>query len=170
MNLELFGEQVPSGIVRVSGAKNSATRLMAAALLTSERAYIDNFPTELVDVKVKARFLSAIGVSVAADSQKETIEICASEIRVNALDHYHYPIRTTYLLAAGQLLQKGEARIPYPGGCKIGNRKYDLHLMVWEKMGCQVEELEDHIRICGNLTGTEIVFPFPTVGDRKSVV
>ena len=170
MYLEVIGKQVPNGIIRVSGAKNSATRLMAAALLTQERVHLDNFPTELVDVKVKGGFLSATGISVATDSKRETIEICANEMDVDKLDHYHYPIRTTYLLVAGQLLRKGEARIPYPEGCKIGNRKYDLHVMVWEKMGCRVEELDDHIHICGNLTGAEIAFPFPTVGGTENVL
>jgi UDP-N-acetylglucosamine 1-carboxyvinyltransferase len=170
MNIEVRGQQIPSGIVRVSGAKNSATRLMAAAVLTRERVYLDNFPTELVDAKVKAGFLLDIGVSVATDRQRETIEIHAKNIHSKRLEHYHYPIRTTYLLAAGQLLHEGEARIPYPGGCKIGNRHYDLHVMVWEKMGCRVEELEDHIHICGNLIGTEISFPFPTVGGTENAL
>ena len=170
MNFEVIGGQIPNGIVRVSGAKNSTTRLMAAALLTQEQIYLDNFPTELVDVKVKAGFLKAIGASVAADSKRETIEICASNIRPEKLEHYNYPIRTTYLLAAGQLLRQGEARIPYPGGCKIGNRKYNLHVLVWEKMGCRVEELDDHIHISGNLVGAEIAFPFPTVGGTENAL
>ena len=170
MKIEVIGEQIPSGIVRVSGAKNSATKLMAAALLTTERVYLDNFPTELVDAKIKIDFLSDIGVSVALDNRRETIEICASEIRSDRFNLYENPPRTTYLLVAGQLLHRGEARIPYPGGCKIGNRKYDLHVMIWEKMGCRVEELEDHIHICGNLTGTEIAFPFPTVGGTEDAL
>lgn len=170
MNLEVIGKQIPNGVVRVSGAKNSATKLMAAALLTEEPVYLDNFPTELVDVKVKADFLSAIGVSVTTDRQTEAIKICADNIHTDKLEHYEYTIRTTYLLAAGQLLRNGEARIPYPGGCKIGNRKYDLHTMLWEKMGCQVDELEDHIRISGKLTGAEIAFPFPTVGGTENAL
>ena len=171
MNMEVIGEQIPNGIVKVSGAKNSATRLMAAALLTEERIHLDNFPTELVDAKVKATFLQDVGVSIAADSQKETIEIQATEIRKDKLSQYNYPIRTTYLLAAGQLLRNGMARIPYPGGCKIGNRKYDLHVMVWEKMGCKVEELEDHILIsCKGLLGAEVSFPFPTIGGTENAL
>jgi UDP-N-acetylglucosamine 1-carboxyvinyltransferase len=170
LDFEVVGGQMPNGVVRVSGAKNSATRLMAAALLTEERIHLDNFPTELVDVRVKADFLSAIGASVVADSQMETVEICAKNVHTENLEHYKYPIRTTYLLGAGQLLRSGEARIPYPGGCKIGDRKYDLHVMVWEKMGCKVEELQDHIRISGSLTGAEITFPFPSVGGTENAI
>ena len=171
MNFEVVGEQVPNGIVRISGAKNSATRLMAAALLTDEQVHLGNFPTELIDVKVKAAFLRDIGVSVVADTQRETLEISVLEISKEKLEHYNYPIRTTYLLAAGQLLRNGLARIPYPGGCKIGNRKYDLHVMIWEKMGCKIEELEDHIKIsCRQLCGTEISFPFPTIGGTENAL
>lgn len=170
-NMEVIGGQVPNGIVRVSGAKNSATKLMAAALLTEERIHLDNFPTELVDAGTKAAFLKDVGVSVTASSREETIEIKASEIRRDRLDRYDYPVRTTYLLAAGQLHRNGIARIPYPGGCKIANRKYDLHFMVWEKMGCKVEEREDHILIStGGLRGTEISFPFPTIGGTENAL
>ncbi|MHC4351215.1 MAG: UDP-N-acetylglucosamine 1-carboxyvinyltransferase [Planctomycetota bacterium] len=170
-NMEVIGEQIPGGIVKVSGAKNSATKLMAAALLTEERIHLDNFPTELVDTRIKAAFLKDIGVFVDADSRKETIEIQATEIRKDELSQYNYPMRSTYLLAAGQLLRNGTAHIPYPGGCKIANRKYDLHVMVWETMGCKVEEFEDCISIsCNGLRGAEISFPFPTVGGTENAL
>ena len=58
--------------------------------------------------------------------------------------NYELPIRTTYLLAAGQIVRHQKAHIPYPGGCKIGSRGYDLHIMVWEKLGCKVEEKEKY--------------------------
>ncbi|MHC4165673.1 MAG: UDP-N-acetylglucosamine 1-carboxyvinyltransferase, partial [Planctomycetota bacterium] len=92
-----------------------------------------------------------IGVFVDADSRKETIEIQATEIRKDELSQYNYPMRSTYLLAAGQLLRNGTAHIPYPGGCKIANRKY--------------------ISIsCNGLRGAEISFPFPTVGGTENAL
>ena len=129
-----------NGEVNISGAKNAALPLMAAALLTQEKINLYNFPTNILDVKVKADFLEKIGVYVEYDHNKESIEIQADNIFYKKLEHYDYPIRTTYLLAAGQLFQNGIAYIPYPGGCDIGHRKYDLHVMIWEKIGCKVKE------------------------------
>ncbi len=168
--MKIQGPQVPQGTVRVSGAKNAATRLMAAAMLTQERVTLYNFPTELVDARYKSDFMQQIGVAVNIDDQHETLDIQADTLSDKVLANYAYPIRTTYLLAAAQLNRNNVARIPYPGGCKIGNRKYDLHIMVWEKMGCQVEEKNDYIVIKGQLKPAEIDFPISTVGGTENAL
>lgn len=171
MALTIKGGQVPSGVVKISGAKNSAIKLMAAALLTDEKIHLDNFPTELVDARIKERFLKDIGVKVETDQENDCIDIQADKISSDVLPHYNYPFRTTYLLTAGQLRRNGIARIPYPGGCKIGDRKYDLHIMVWEKMGCKVHEKDDHIEIIADkLRPGEINFPFATIGGTENAL
>ena len=167
------GGQIPSGRIQISGAKNAATRLMAAALLTRENVILLNFPTELVDVQHKGRFMASIGAKVEYDRIGNSICINANDIGSGRLDSYDFPIRTTYLLAAGQIAQNGVARIPYPGGCKLGERKYDLHLLVWEKLGCLVVEKEDHIEITaksGRFVGSEIDFPISTVGGTENAL
>lgn len=168
--LKVSGGQKPNGTVKVSGAKNAATRLMAASLLTRERVTLYNFPTELVDARYKADFMQEIGASVTFDSKNAMVTIHAEEIYKQVLNDYSYPIRTTYLLAAGQLNRNGVARIPFPGGCKIGDRKYDLHIMVWEAMGCKVEERENHIEIRGRLKPAEINFPISTIGGTENAL
>ena len=164
------GGQVPIGSVRVSGAKNAATKLMAAALLTQQKVTLYNFPTQLVDARYKYSFLEKIGADVRMDDKSETLEIQAETLSDEVLSNYIYPIRTTYLLAAAQLNRNGIARIPYPGGCKIGNRKYDLHIMVWKKMGCRVEEKKEYIEIRGHLKSAEIDFPISTVGGTENAL
>lgn len=171
--LKVLGGQIPHGRIKVSGAKNAATRLMAAALLTSEKIVLSNFPTELVDVRHKGRFISAIGGQVEYDPEDDKLSICAGTISSDELDDYNYPIRTTYLLAAGQLVRNGIARIPYPGGCKLGERKYDLHILVWEKLGCKVFEKENYIEIVvgeGGLKGNAINFPITTIGGTENAL
>jgi len=172
-SMRIEGGQVPRGHIRVSGAKNAATRLMAASLLTEERISLLNFPTELVDVREKARFLTNIGVDVDLVVEEDRASIDARHIDPERLDGFDYPIRTTYLLAAGQLHRTGVARIPYPGGCRLGNRKHDLHVMVWERLGCTVSELDDHILIRtppGGLIGGTIEFPITTVGGTENAL
>jgi UDP-N-acetylglucosamine 1-carboxyvinyltransferase len=162
--------QKPCGEVFVSGAKNSATRMMAAAMLSDEVVILKNFPVSLVDVQHKARFMEELGCTVDFDKCKSTASLKCSELTVGPLSTYDFPIRTTYLLAAAQLHRAGEAYLPYPGGCKLGERKYDLHLMVWEKLGCEVVERQDYIYIKGTLKGGTINFPITTVGGTENAL
>lgn len=169
--IEIVGGQIPSGEVRVSGAKNSAIKMLAAAILSNESSHINNFPTELVDVKNKMSFLEALGVEFVTNNDKNAIEVTPKKISSSRLSDYNYSFRTTYLLAAGQLRRNGIARIPYPGGCKIGERKYDLHLMVWEKIGCKVVERSDHIEISSDkLNPAMLDFPISTVGGTENAL
>lgn len=166
------GGQIPNGKVKVSGAKNSATRLLAAALISDEKIILENFPTELVDAKYKIDFIEKSGGSVRVDNINETIEIDSSGLNNSILNEYNYPIRTTYLLAAGLIRKNGIARIPYPGGCKIGNRGYDLHIYVWEALGAKVTEKEDYIEIEAKdgFKKGEINFPITTIGGTENAL
>ena len=168
----------PRGRVRVSGAKNSATRLLAASLLTNETVELANFPTRLVDVGHKVEFGRNIGAAIEMDHEAEKVTVNASGLASKLLsrDQFDVPIRTTYLLAASQIFRSGIARIPYPGGCPIGGaagggRGYDLHMMVWRQLGCTVTELDDHIEIKGEgFVGGTITFPITTVGGTENAL
>lgn len=146
---------------------------MAAATLSNDETVLSNFPTELVDIKVKKNFLKAIGADIDLNYPAEKAVISAKNMHCLKLDSYDYPFRTTYLLVAGQLLRSGKAKIPYPGGCKIGNRKYDLHILVWKKFGCQVIEQNEFIEViapAGGIVGTEIAFPSTTIGGTENAI
>ena len=170
MKIQVRETQKPYGEVFVSGAKNSATRMMAAAMLSDEVVILKNFPVSLVDVQHKARFMEELGCTVDFDKDKSTASLRCSELSVGPLSSYDFPIRTTYLLAAAQLHRAGAAYFPYPGGCKLGERKYDLHLMVWEKFGCEVVENPDCIYVKGTLKGGVINFPITTVGGTENAL
>lgn len=172
VTMRLKAGQVPSGTVKVSGAKNSATRLLAASMLSDNRVVLDNFPTELVDANYKMDFIRKSGGEIDVNQRKDVVIVNACNIINVLLEDYNFPIRTTYLLAAGQVKRSGCARIPYPGGCKIGNRGYDLHTMVWESLGAAVIEHEDFIEIKtekGFISG-EITFPVSTVGGTENAL
>ncbi|WP_299310364.1 UDP-N-acetylglucosamine 1-carboxyvinyltransferase [uncultured Croceicoccus sp.] len=178
MDAEIFGGAQPKGRVRVSGAKNSATRLLAAGLLADGPVVLNNFPTKLVDVGHKIEFCRQIGavIDVSHVDNMVRIDPTGLESRILTREQFDIPIRTTYLLAAAQIMRSGIARIPYPGGCPIGGgagggRGYDLHAMVWEKLGCIVTERDDHIEITGKgFRGGEIVFPISTVGGTENAL
>jgi UDP-N-acetylglucosamine 1-carboxyvinyltransferase len=157
--------------IRISGAKNSATRLLAASIIADEKTTFYNFPTKIVDANHKKRFIENMGGVVAFDDENSIAEINVNKLNNIELDEYEYPIRTTYLLVPGLLKKTGIARIPYPGGCKIGSRGYDLHVMVWEKMGATVLEKQNYIEVSGKeLKGADINFPISTIGGTETAL
>lgn len=168
----ITGGVAPKGKVSVSGAKNSATRLLAATLLGQSVSHLENFPTELVDVRHKIRLIRNMGCVVVVDEAAEKVTVETTGLGTCELDESEiFPIRTTYLLVAGQILKSGHARIPYPGGCQIGSRGYDLHVMIWRELGCEVVELPHFIEVRGEgfKAGT-IRFPISTVGGTENAL
>ncbi|MEV7648970.1 UDP-N-acetylglucosamine 1-carboxyvinyltransferase [Arthrobacter sp. NPDC089319] len=179
MRAVIEGGSVPRGVVRVSGAKNSATRLLSAALLSDAPVELGNFPVSLVDVGHKARFIQDLGGLVVVNDETQTVTVEAGGLgpRILTREQFDVPIRTTYLLAASQLAREGLARVPYPGGCAIGGgpaggRGYNLHIMVWERLGCTVTEKFDHIEVVapGGFVGGTIDFPISTVGGTENAL
>nr|WP_255772293.1 MULTISPECIES: UDP-N-acetylglucosamine 1-carboxyvinyltransferase [Halorhodospira] len=168
--LVVSGGQRLNGSVVVSGAKNSATRVLAASLISEGRVTLRNFPLALEDAKAKIAFLSSLGVEIQQRSDRSEMMIETTDLSLEDLQQYNLPIRTTYLLAAGMLARCGEARIPYPGGCKIGSRGYDLHMMVWRDLGCEVKEKPDYIEVRGRLRGGQVDFPISTVGGTENAL
>lgn len=166
------GRQIPKGTVKVSGAKNAATRLLAAALISDEKVELLNFPVNLVDAQYKIDFIEKNGGKITINKNRESIIIDAQNYQCVELEDYHFPIRTTYLLVAGLLKRGMIAKIPYPGGCKIGSRGYDLHMMIWRSMGAVVKEKKEYIEIFAPkaLKNANINFPISTTGGTENAL
>lgn len=170
MDFRILGPQALNGSVSVSGAKNSATRILAAAFVSDGRVTLRNFPLALKDAKAKMAFLADLGVKISQRPDQSELSIAVPNFSLGNIQSFDLPIRTTYLLAAGMLARCGRARVPYPGGCKIGSRGYDLHIMVWRELGCEVEERVDHIEIRGKIRGGRVDFPISTVGGTENAL
>lgn len=170
MNVTVEGGTKLYGSVEVSGAKNSATRILAASMLAEGEVVITNFPLTLEDVKAKINFMTSIGSVVEGFSEESILKVTTNELSYKDVLDYDVPIRTTYLLSAAPLARNSYARVPYPGGCKIGSRGYDMHVMVWKCMGCSVEEKADFIEITGSLKGAVIDFPISTIGGTENAL
>jgi len=170
MNLTINGPCELNGAVTVSGAKNSATRVLAAALVSEGQVTLRNFPLKLEDVRAKLRYIKAMGAVLEQRVQKSELLITVPKISLERITDFDLPIRTTYLLAAGMLSRESHALVPYPGGCKIGSRGYDLHMMVWQRLGCTVEEKREYIEVTGKLIGGIIDFPISTVGGTENAL
>src|SRR5690606_37840238 len=120
----------------------------------------------------KIDFIRKHGGEVSIERIRETLTIDSSNLKHIAQDNYDYPIRTTYLLVPGLIKRSGIAHIPYPGGCKIGDRGYDLHVLVWKSLGAEVTEVANHIEVTAptGFQGGEINFPISTIGGTESAL
>lgn len=158
------------GKVKISGAKNSALRLLAASLLTDEDITISNSPNALLDMKVHIEMLKRLGKDCIVDNGKLTISY-GSELKDELIWEGH-SIRNTLLIFGALLARKGKAKVPLPGGCKIGERKYDLHIMLLEKLGAKIWEESEYLvgEVPNDLRGTEIRFPFRSVGATENAL
>jgi len=160
------------GSVKVSGAKNSALRLLAASLLTDEVVELSNFPNGLLDVMVHKDMLKVLGKNIyAEDDFVKITEIDANLATV--LTWEGRSIRNTLLILGALTTRFGEGKVPLPGGCKLGDRKYDLHVMLLEQLGAEVWE-EDGF-LCakargGRLKGADIHLPIRSTGATENAI
>jgi UDP-N-acetylglucosamine 1-carboxyvinyltransferase len=168
--LLMEGSQRPSGRVCVSGAKNSALCLLAAAALSRERVRLGGFPTDLVDAREQIRFMTDLGAALEVDDVSDTVDIRALEFRSDEGAAYDHAFRVTYLYMASQIARTGRASIPYPGGCRLGDRKHDIHLDIWRRMGLDVREEAARISAEGRLRGASIELPISTVGGTENAL
>ena len=157
-----------NGSIPVSGAKNSALKLMAAAILTDQPLLLTNMP-RLADTKFLGRLLRELGVEVTerdgADGQ-ETLFHAAALTSTFAPYDLVRQMRASFNVLGPLLARTGEAKVSLPGGCTIGARPVDLHLQALTAMGAEIELDEGYViaRTPRGLKGAEIEFPFVSVG------
>lgn len=159
------------GIVKLSGAKNSSLRLLAASLLTDEPVELENFPNDLLDVKVHLDMLKVLGKEWV--SIHDSVKITEVNDKLsNMLVWEERSIRNTLLILGALTARFGEGRVPLPGGCKLGERKYDLHVMLLENLGATVWEESGYLcaKAEGRLIGNEIVLPMRSTGATENSI
>lgn len=158
------------GTVRLSGAKNSALKLMAASLLTEEPVVLSAVPA-IADVPVMADVLRGLGVDVDLDLEANTCRLQA------AAPDWHAPAEPVTRIRAslsclGPLLGRARrARLAMPGGDRIGARGVELHLRGLEAMGATVIEHDEEVEVVArDLHGAIITLDFPSVGATENLL
>jgi UDP-N-acetylglucosamine 1-carboxyvinyltransferase len=161
-----------SGQFKLSGAKNSALKLMTASLLTKDDIVLQRFPGSIMDAKIQIKMLERLGKACTLDPETDTISI--KEIGLeDSLDGWdHRSIRNTLLILGCLTARMGKGCVPLPGGCVIGERKYDLHKMVLERLGAEVWEKNGYLFAeCKRpLTGTDIYLPIRSTGATENAI
>ena len=168
--LVIQGGKSLSGEVRVSGAKNAALPLMAAALLTEEPLELDNVP-RLVDVRTIAKLLRHMGVEVEGDGTP-TIRLRARDVtRPEAPYDLVKTMRASVLVLGPLAARLGRARVSLPGGCAIGPRPINLHLMGLEKLGATIRLDQGYVEVeARRLKGARIAFDLQTVTGTENLM
>ena len=169
MVYKVRGGTALQGEIKVEGAKNSILPLIAAALLVEGEVKFCNVP-DVSDVNALLDIVSDLGVSSSIHNDELLIngEIlkAGTPVSERARD-----MRASILLAGSLMVRNGELTIPLPGGCTIGARPIDLHLYALEKMGVQIYEDGDCLRLsCEKLKGAEIFFDKVSVGATENTI
>lgn len=127
-----------AGEVMISGAKNAALGILAAAIMTDEDVLIENLP-DVRDINVLLEAIQEIGARVDR-LDRHTVKINAKDIHeVEVDDEYIRRIRASYYFIGALLGKYKSAQVPLPGGCNIGSRPIDLHLKGFRALGARVE-------------------------------
>ena len=155
-----------SGDIAISGAKNSALKLMVACLLTDEPLVLTNMPN-LADTRFLARLLASLGVEVYWPKGSSECHLNAAELTSTIAPYDQVrKMRASFNVLGPLLARVGHATVSLPGGCAIGARPVDLHLKAFEAMGADLVIEEGYVKAAAirGLKGAHIVLPFPSVG------
>ncbi|MCX7685237.1 MAG: UDP-N-acetylglucosamine 1-carboxyvinyltransferase [Acetobacteraceae bacterium] len=160
-----------AGVIPISGAKNAALPLMAAALLTEGPLVLTNAP-DLADIATMAALLRTLGLTVEHDKAARRITLRGSARDVTAPYDIVRKMRASILVLGPLVARHGRARVSLPGGCAIGTRPVDLHLKGLEALGATIALDGGYIEAAApkGLTGARIVFPKVSVGATENLL
>ena len=158
------------GEVEISGAKNAALGILAAAVMADETVAIDNLP-DVSDVNVLIDAIAEVGAMVNRDS-RHSVKINGGTITSTKADNeFIKKIRASYYLLGAFLGKFKRAEVPLPGGCNIGSRPIDQHLKGFKALGAEIKiEHGMIIAKADELVGSHIFFDVVSVGATINVM
>lgn len=167
--LKITGGKALKGRVKIAGAKNAASKMIIASLLTDEVVRVGNVPLQQ-ETDIAKELIEMVGAD--ARIEDHTLITQAKEITTSSIMELSRRNRLSILLAAPLLHRLGGIHLPFPGGDKIGARPLNFHVDALEKMGAHVDELEDgyHMTVEDRLKGALIELPYPSVGATETVI
>jgi UDP-N-acetylglucosamine 1-carboxyvinyltransferase len=167
------------GKIEIGGAKNAALPLMAACLLSAKPLKLSNLP-HLMDITTMANLLINLGVDFSIDGSADNgghmgrvLVLDAKDVNSTTAPYDIVRKMRASVVVLGPLVARfGHAKVSLPGGCAIGPRPIDLHLMALEKMGAKIK-LEHgyiHAQAPDGLHGAIVEFPFVSVGATENTL
>lgn len=169
------GPKVLKGTIEAGGSKNAALPIMFATLLAEGRHSVRGVP-RLADMEFSQRMLLHFGCPVeqrfhksyGADWTVDATRITSSEAPYD----YVRKMRASFFCMGPLLARTGRARVSLPGGCAIGARPIDLHLMALEKLGADITQTNGYAEAScnGRLRGGKVIFPKVSVGATENAL
>jgi UDP-N-acetylglucosamine 1-carboxyvinyltransferase len=167
------GGNALQGNIRISGAKNAALPCMAAALLTDEPVILENVP-QVRDIETTRRLLAAMGAEVELGygrAQHRTTICCGKLATPEASYELVKTMRASTLVLGPLVARMKRARVSLPGGCAIGARPIDQHIMGLERLGAQIRQEHGYVEAAAErLHGAEIIFDKITVTGTEDLM
>jgi len=155
------------GEIPISTSKNAVLPIMCGALLTHEDVRIES-PPELTDVTTLCSLLEACGARVHRENG--ALDITAKDFENPQDEEDVRKMRASVLVLGPLLARLGEARIPLPGGCAIGQRPIDQHLKGMSALGARVHFDHGGVTLSGRLRGATIYLDMPSVGATENLM
>ncbi len=147
MHLRIAKSQKMSGIYQPQGNKNEALPVIAASLLCGEEVHLENLP-QIIDVDVMLQLAESVGATLQTHSTEHRASLHAKGPLSTAPDAaLSSRIRGSLLLAAPILAREGFMVLHRPGGDKIGRRRIDTHLEIFERLGARIEVLPEEVQL-----------------------
>jgi UDP-N-acetylglucosamine 1-carboxyvinyltransferase len=173
--IKIIGGQPLKGQIPVSGAKNAALPLMAAALLTDQPLWLENLP-RLGDIATMAGLLEQLGTKIelgegVGPARRTKLHVPKITDTTASYDLVR-KMRASVLVLGPLLARERKAKVSLPGGCAIGTRPIDLHLKGLTQMGAQIELVDGYVEATApkGLSGARIVFPNVSVGATENLL
>lgn len=163
------GKNKLKGEVKIHGAKNAVLPLLCACVLCEEKVVLRNCP-KLSDVDNSLEILELLGFKVLREN--DIIEINPTKDIGHIIpEKYMSKMRSSIVFLGSILAKMGRAKLCFPGGCELGPRPIDIHLIGLKKFGVEVDEKFGLIDCkAKSLVGTSINLPFPSVGATENLM
>lgn len=166
--LEIDGVEKLSGEVIISGAKNAALPLIASSILAKNEAQISNLPN-VADICTLLSLLKNLGASYTFENNFAKINTKDLNKTIAKYDIVR-KMRASILTLGPLLARFGNCEVSLPGGCAIGQRPIDLHLLALEKMGANIEIKQGYVVASGKLKGADVMFDKITVTGSENII
>lgn len=160
-----------NGRVRISGGKNSALPILAAAMMSPGKCVVHEVPA-LSDVLVMQNIIESLGGRTEWDKNGETMSITADGIKKCEAEYELVSkIRASFLILGPLLARFKRVKTPLPGGCAIGSRPVDLHLKGIAALGAEITCEHGYVEVSAEkLKGASIYLDFPSVGATENIM
>lgn len=169
MEFRIKGGQKLEGEMKLAGAKNAATKMVVASILTSQPCVLENCP-DIGDVKITEELCRAVGSQT--ERSGNILRIVTPEIKSSKVVSLSRRNRIPILTLGPLLARVGQAEVPILGGDQIGPRPVDIHIKGLAAMGAKIDVLPDRYIATAKdgLKGAQIALRYPSVGATENII